>query len=275
MIHELEMPNGERVRLGNRVPPASRKAKAFPVLGDSETNTKLIPRGEWNGLLAAYKSGYEDESLPPDKNQNGVGQCNPTAGCSALEHRRMVQGLPFVSLSPADLYDRINGGHDDGSLLEDALSELMARGVGTSATCGDLWKNGYFKGRASGQERSRFRVTEVFHCPTFDHHFSAALQGFSLVSGVPWYDNYTPDGDGWLPAPSGNYGGHALFGFRPAVRSGRYGIWHNQSWGPSWSPHTKGRFVISESQYETGSIGGWYAIRSVTDEGGVIPIPPQ
>lgn len=265
MIHELVMPDGSKVKLGNRV-PLQGKPRRFATMGDSDTNTKLIPRSKWDGLLAAYKPDWTDPNLPDKKNQNGVGQCNPTAGCLAMEHRRKLQGLHNVILSPADLYARINGGHDDGSLLEDALAELQTNGVGTSATCGDLWKNGYYKGPASAQERSRFRGDEVFHCPTFDHHFSAALQGFSLVSGVSWYDNYFPDTDGWLPEPNGNYGGHAIFGYKPTARRGQYAIWHMQTWGPSYAPQTNGCFAIPEDRYD-GSIGGCYAIRSVTDEG--------
>ena len=272
MIQQLQMPDGSVVRLGNRV-PTTRKAKRFPTFGDSG-DTKLIGRAEWPDLLAAYKSlSFDAPNLPPDKNQNGVGQCNPTAAALAMEHRRAVQGLPYVSLSPADLYARINGGHDDGSLLEDALAELQTNGIGTSASCGDLWKDGFYRGGASGQERSRFRADEVFHCPTFDHHFSAALQGFSLVSGIPWYGNFTPDKDGWLPAGQGKYGGHAIFGYKPTWRNGEFAIWHAQTWGESWSPHTGGKFAIPESHYNAGGIGGWYAVRQVTDEGGIVPMP--
>jgi len=265
MIHDLIMPDGTKVKLGNRVPTAAKPMR-FATIGDGGTNTKLIPRSQWDGLLAAYNPDWKHPSLPRKKNQNGVGQCNPTAGALAMEHRRKMQGLPDVSLSPADLYARINGGHDDGSLLEDALAELTTNGIGTTATCGDLWKQGDFKGQASAQERTRFRADEIFHCPTFDHQFSAALEGFSLVTGIPWYDNYFPDADGWLPPPQGNYGGHAIFGYKPTVRRKQYAIWHMQTWGYSYAPQSDGNFAIPESHY-TATIGGLYAIRSVTDEG--------
>ena len=266
MINELDMPDGTKVKLGNRVPLRSGPVR-FAAIGDGGTNTKLIDRSKWPSLLAAYNSiDWTQPGLPRKKNQNGVGQCNPTAAALAMEHCRARQGLHEVILSPADLYVRINGGHDDGSLLEDALSELQTNGIGTSTTCGDLWKQGYFKGQASAQERNRFRADEVYHCPSFDHQFSAALQGFSLVTGISWYDNYTPDADGWLPEPNGNYGGHAIFGYKPTVRNGRYAIWHMQTWGDSYAPHTDGSFAIPEDRYD-GNIGGCYAIRSVTDEG--------
>lgn len=265
MINEIELTDGTRVRLGNRVPTKS-KPKAFATFGDVNTKTQEIPPSKWDEMLAAYNMDWRTPNLPDDKNQNGVGQCNANAAALAMEHRRIIQGLRRVSLSPADLYDRINGGHDDGSLLEDALSELRTNGIGTTETSGDLWKRGHFKGGASGQERARYRADEVFDCPTFGHQFSAALQGFSLVTGIMWYDNYTPDSEGWLPAPRGNYGGHAIFGFKPTKRGSQYAIWHKQTWGPTWSPSTEGHFAIPQNRYD-GRIGGCYAIRLVTDEG--------
>jgi len=184
---------------------------------------------------------------------------------------RMRQGLPYVQLSSADLYARINCGRDGGSLLEDALKEVMTNGVGTAATSGTLWKNGVYKGPASDAERAKYRMLEAFVCPTFDHVISAVFQGFAVNSGVLWYDNYTPDADGWLPVGVGNYGGHAIFGYKPAFRAGRWGVWHQNSWGVNW-PHAGagGRFVIPESAY-TGPVGGWFAFGSVVDEGGVVP----
>ena len=270
MLHEITLPDGSTRRMGNKRPPADKPRGTMREFGTSP-DERLVPRGEWLDRLKEYPAGPSHSFLPPQKDQNGVGQCNPTAAATALEACRMQQGLPHVELSPADLYSRINGGVDEGSLLEDALSEMLARGVGTASTCGILWKQGYFKGQAGAAERNRFRFLEASLCPTFAHCFSAVLGGHFLVSGVPWFDNYAPDADGWLPPGRGNAGGHAIAGFKPASRGGQFGIWHRQSWGSSWSPATDNCFVIPESAYSQGGIGGWYAVRAVTDEGGVVP----
>ena len=273
MLKEILLGDGTARRLGNRVPVSAPNPADWPEFGTTPT-ARAVPRSEWDGLIAQYSQDFEHGFFPPVKDQDGIGECNPTAAVTMVEFCRAQQGLPRVQLSPADLYARINGGRDEGSLLEDAMAELTANGVGTTATCGELWKRGVFKGEASAAERARFKVTEVFLCPTFDHCMSAVFQGFGLCTGIMWFDNYAPDADGWLPRGGGNAGGHAIMGAKPASRraGGRveYGIVHQNSWGENWG--RKGRFVIPEVAYSGGAIGGWWAARSVTDEGGIVPV---
>ncbi len=112
-------------------------------------------------------------------------------------------------------------------------------------------------------------MTEAFLCPTFDHCMSAVLQGFKLSTGIVWTNNYTPGADGWLPNPGSSVGGHAIFGYKPAMKGSKFGIFHQNSWGDGWG--LAGRFVIPEVAYSGGAVGGWWAVRSVTDEGGQVP----
>lgn len=270
-LQEIELPDGSVRRLGNLMPDPARTKVAFPVFGDTPT-AKLIPRSKWDEFLAGYSSlDSFDPFVPPVHDQQDVGCCNCSTTTALGEYLRARQGLPYVQLSAADLYARINNGVDLGSLLEDALREMTVSGVGTVDSCGYLWKRGYYKGPASASERARFRLLEVYECPTFDHCMSAVFQGFAVNTGILWYDSYTPGGDGWLPRPSGRYGGHSIFGYKPAKRADEWGIWHQNSWGPNWPrPGAGGRFVIPESAY-TGPIGGWFAVRAIVDEGGVVP----
>lgn len=227
----------------------------------------LIPRSQWMELMGDTPPDDFDPFVPYVHYQNGVGQCNADAAVAAFEYTRLKQGLPPIELSAADMYARINGGQDNGSILEDAMRELLARGVGTSATAGLIWKRG--QQLASDAERARFKALEVFLCPTFDHVFSAALRAFGGVSGVMW-GNYGVGSDGWLTLGGGPYGGHAVFSYKPTYRrkadgSIEYGIWHQNSWAARWGK--SGRCVFPESLYHRGNIGGWWALRSVTDEG--------
>lgn len=266
-LDAITLPDGSTRKLGNRIPDGGLKYK-WRVWG-SKDDEEVIPRDKWDELLAQYSPGLDDPHLPYIHDQDGIGQCNADATVAAVEATRMVQGLPFEKLSAADLYGRINGGSDNGSLLEDALQEMTTKGVGTAATSGLLW-NRHTK-YATDSERARFRVLEWVLCPTFDHCFSAVLKGRKLISGILWYDNYEPDSDGWLPLrPRGRSGGHAVFGYKPVKRNGVYGIVHLNSWSAKWGHN--GRCVFPEGCYE-GPVGGWWALRSVVDEGGVIPVP--
>jgi len=274
-LQEITLPDGSVRRLGNLMPDPNRTKVSRPVFGDSVTKQQLIPRSKWDELLAAYSPGNDDPFLPPVHDQDGVGQCCPESAVTMVEYLRARQGLPYVRLSAADLYDRINWGRDGGSLLEDALTELTTNGVGTAATSGELWKNGVWKGPASPAERKRFRVLEWYECPTFDHYMSALFAGFVTQAGTLWYDNYQPDADGWLPRGAGRSGGHATMSYRPTSRriGGRtqYGAWTQNSWGDGWpAPGQRGRFVLPEEAFD-GPVGGWWALRGVVDEGGVVP----
>jgi hypothetical protein len=261
-LETVTLPDGTLRRLGNN-PPKAGLVRGFT----SYPETKLIPEGQWRELIG-NDTGPEDEFVQYTHDQDGIGQCNADATTGAMEAQRARQGLPPVKLSAADLYDRINGGSDNGSTLEDGLAESM-NGVATAATAGFVWQRGRRYDDPAG-ERKKNRVLEVFLCPTFAHCFSAAFQGFDIVSGVMWYDNFKTDPDGWLPIRgTGRPGGHAIHGYKPTFRNGVYGIWHNQSWGV-WGFHGTGRFVIPQTHY-TQSIGGWWAVRSVVDEGGVVP----
>lgn len=261
---EIVLPDGTVRRLGNNEPPAGL-TRAWPVYGDSR-EAPMVARSQWDSQIAAMGGDSDDPFLPYVHDQDGIGQCNCDATAGLAEYTRARQGLPFVKLSAGDLYNRINRGGDNGSLLEDAVHEMLTNGIGTAETCGTLWRRGMKT--AGADERGRFKALEVFLCPTFDHVMSAVLCKFGIVSGVPWFNNYTPDSDGWLPPGRGGGGGHAILGYKPTSRNGRYGIWHQNSWGIGFG--IKGRFVLPEGAYGR-DIGGWWAMRSMVDEGGVLP----
>lgn len=264
-MHSFYDESGEERFLGNLVPPAGL-TRAWPLFGDTPEQ-KLIPRADWDDVVKAAGDGPDHPCLPYVHDQDGIGQCNCDATAALAEFARNCQGLPFVKLSAADLYDRINGGRDQGSMLEDAFEEMRLRGIGMASTSGTLWQRGMTQ--ASAEERSRFMFVKLVRCPTFDHCFSATAQGWGIVSGVMWNDGFKVGSDGWLQlSRTGGNGGHAVFGYKPAKRGSEYGIWHQNSWKVSWG--LGGRCVFPEQMYK-GPVGGWWAGKLMVDEGGVIP----
>lgn len=270
-LDEVILDDGSRRRLGNITPPAGL-VSAWPVFGQV-ANAPLVPRAEWKDRCDEIGTGPDVSWLSPVHDQDGIGMCNASATASAMEAARAKQGLPPRRLSAGDLYRRICfNGRDSGSLLEDGIRVAMAEGICTTGVCPYLdWKNDKSGAEA---ERRENKVLEAFLCPTFDACFSAVLLGFDLVSGIMWYDTYTPRASTgwWLPAPGGGAGGHAVHGYKPTYRQAggglEYGIWHKNSWGTAWG--SQGRCVFPEASYR-GQVGGWWACRLVTDEGGVVP----
>lgn len=260
--------DGYERHLGNIVPEGPPKYR-WPIYGDVD-RTPMFARPEWPKLIAAMTAvGLSYPYLSPVHDQNGYGMCNASATASALQGARLKQGLPLVHLSAGDLYGRINGGRDQGSMLEDSLAESMRVGIASVDVVPYLDWQGRHPGAA--ESRRKYRVLEAFLCPEFDHCMSAVIAGFDLISGIMWHSNYKPDSDGWLPSRrSGQGGGHAVHGFAPAHRNGAFGIWHKNSWRPSWG--LQGLCVFPEPAYE-GPVGGWWAVRSVVDEGGESPAP--
>lgn len=265
MLEEFILPDGTAVRLGNIIPDAGLM-RAWPVYGDTATTPMLTP----DQLLVhaiTTQEAFDDVRIGKPHYQNGIGMCNGSAIVKGMEIKRHMQGLEHVDLSGGDLYMRICGGVDRGSLLEDGMRESMERGVAPVSITPYLDWRGENPGAA--ESRKRYRVLEAFLCPTFEHCASAVAYGCTLDTGIMWGNGDNPDGDGWLPRRVAGGGGHAICGYALVRRGDELGIAHINSWGPSFGRN--GRFVIPKSRY-TGPVGGWWAIRSVTDEGGVVPM---
>lgn len=249
---------GSRVNTGDRamgnLDPGEKVRYQWKTFGDAP-NVPLIPRGNWKQVSLA-------NFLGPVHDQDGRGQCNASATCSGVEACRFQAGLPYVYLSGGDLYSQINGGRDQGSMLEDGLAASIQNGVAPVSLVPYVW-DGRNHGREQQvvAERKKYRVIEAYNCPNFDAMASALQQGFFIIEGLMWYNNFTPDRDGWLPSSGrGGGGGHALLGYGLAQRGNTWGIMTRNSWSEKWG--VNGNCIIPESLFGR-SIGGYWAIRSV------------
>ena len=262
-VAALAGPSSHPRKMGNKMPPQNGKLKfAWKVYGTTP-QTPLIPRAQWKPMsLEAY--------LPAVKDQDGIGACNAFSTINLTMGCRAQSGLAFRDLSTGYLYGNINGGSDDGSLLEDAMAWMITNGTCLSSTVPDLvWqKNKWTNAAKAKEEAKNFSVLEAYVCQNFDQLASAVQEGFFLGQGIRWYDNYNTDADGWLPASGrGNWGGHAVCGFGLAQRNGVWGIATRNSWSSSWG--NNGNMVIPESLYDN-TIGGWWAVRAVRQVDGPV-----
>lgn len=245
--------------MGNIPPPENKLKFAWQEVGTP--NVPMIDRDKW-------KEADLSVFLPAVKDQDGVGACNAFATITCVEAARKQAGLKYIRLSPGYLYGNINGGSDNGSLLEDALAWMTENGTCETTIIGDLdWRGGRRKPAAAVTNAKQYRILEAYLCPNFAAMASALQQGFFINEGLLWYDNFTPDRDGWLPSSGrGGAGGHALCGYGLAKRTlangtVQWGIKTRNSWSASWG--VGGNCVIPESLFGK-SIGGFWAVRAVS-----------
>jgi hypothetical protein len=257
---------GEVRRLGTMMPMT-----AVPDTLNDEFGTVgpavMIQRADWKPV--SYKQFF-----PRIKDQDGIGQCNCSATGNVTEGcRRMAGGLSDVDLSAGDLYRRVSGGVDRGSLPEDALKELMKNGMApTSAVPYLEWRK---NNATADAERPKYKITEALWCPTFEHVASALQQGFLVDIGIWWYGSDPLDADGWLKPTGGRgRGGHAICCMELAKRGDQWGIGFVNSWGPQWG--RAGFGIMPEQRAAEGcQVFTAWACRATLQESGNFPAPVE
>lgn len=252
---------GELRRLGLLEQPVESLKLAWPLMAGPDGNPEPIPV---SSRVQTDLSGLVKEI----QNQDGIGMCASSGTVNTVEVAREIAGLPYVPLSAGDLYRRVCGGRDQGSLPEDNLSELLTAGIAPLTDCPYLeWRR-----EMPSQRRGEFKGLEAWRCPTAPHVFTAVQLGFPVLIGY-WHHNTDPvDADGWMTRPGGGKGGHAVCGVGLVERGGAWGLKFENSWSRSFGKD--GFAVLPESRVELGcrSFQAW-ALRCVTDGGGTLPLP--
>lgn len=240
---------------------SSQPGEIYPVFGTEHSRSRLIPRAEWKPVDFSHL-------VPKILDQDGQGACNAFASVQALHVLRNAAGLPFVELSAGNLYGRINGGVDRGSVISDAIRELEKNGVCPASIVPQLeWRPPWPSNWRS--EAKKFRVLEAWDCPTFDHLASAIQLGFPVNLGVLVGNNFKPDPTGWVPDYRGGGGGHAMCGVGLVYDSKRgWGIKVANSWGNDWG--LSGFAIVPESYFKNTPFTDAWAVRGVVDPEGAL-----
>lgn len=208
MNDQLTLPDGTVVGTGLVAHPVGL-VSTLPVYED--VGPVLTPAE----IEAAARSGRHrgrdrfDQSFI--KNQRSHGSCNGFAGAAALTRARVRRGLGRVDLSGAYLYSLINGGRDQGSMLDDGMRAVQARGVATEATVGwdQIYPRQYDRSRADA-EAARHRAFECYAVRTREGLLSALACDFDCVVAVHAGGRFMRlDGRGVAGADRGR-GNHAV-----------------------------------------------------------------
>ena len=175
---------------------------------------------------------------PAVLDQNGYNCC---AGCSGtMGHRlaEIIAGNADPLDSVADLYDRCNGGVDEGADLADCVAAMQADGVAPSS----LVPNWQIPIEAKIPGVDAARLANPLEGATFLPNQAALLA--ALQAGTPVYygiivtNRFNPDAHGYI-GPYGGIaeGGHAVLGLGVSATSNGYAIITRNSWGSDWGDH--------------------------------------
>ncbi|UOG35987.1 C39 family peptidase [Leptospira noguchii] len=192
-------------------------------------------------------------SMPPVGNQGEQGSCVAWSTAYAtksfqeyIERKsskdwslRSAQGTPNYSkiFSPAFIYNQINGGRDNGSLISDAMRVMVEMGAAPWDTM--PYNPADYRTRPSQaaiEAASKYKAKEFLRVKTTDmNEVKAQLsEGKPVVAGVLVYENFfNLKGDQIYKEGLGKtYGGHAiaLVGYDDSKNAVKF----INSWGTDW-----------------------------------------
>lgn len=185
----------------------------------------LVPESNWRdfSLFERWATGIYD--------QNGQGSCVGHGGTMAFNICWELAGNTPQRFSPCYLYSLINGGRDQGAIVEDAMDALKRKGVCLEATVGpkQIYPSQFDKAEADAEAAS-YKLVEAYKLDSFSEIVSAVLLGFPVAFGVEIGRNFEPNAEGVVPPLSGQGGGHCMAAVGVKKFSDRWRLQVANSW---------------------------------------------
>lgn len=162
---------------------------------DGSETKRMVPEEKqvWRKLrrveIEDYSGPVYNLEVPGDNSYVadglGVHNCNGFASAMALSRARVLRGLARVLLSGAYSYSRMNGGRDNGSILEDGMKNMQQYGICPESLVGwdQIYRNQYDAAKADA-EAARYKGFECFAAGTKEGWYSGLAMGYVGVCAV-------------------------------------------------------------------------------------------
>lgn len=202
----------------------------------------------------------------PILNQGQVGSCNPHGATSANMRARSIAGQVFLLLSASDLYAQINGGHDQGSVPEDAANSLTTRGQALDSEIPE----GFYtaaqiarKSSTANQTAARFKADpeSFYQIDSYEELYSAIALDFCCFFTVRVAGNWNNfDANGSPPFRPG-YGNHVTSDDNSleVTSGGDIIVPSRNSWDYSWGNNGRYNYTNAAWDNQPGAVG--YAMK--------------
>lgn len=200
------------------------------------------------------------------KNQGKRGACNAYAGCAALERARDFRNCKRVVLGPEYLYSNINGGRDQGSLLEDGRVSLTEVGCPPKEY---VRYESYLKREQTPEGHAnagRFRILESYGIHSEEELATALALNYMAVIALHVTNAFMRlDGDGVAGGADGP-GNHALCAHDVRIKGNDYQFELPGSWDLSYGDEGHCWTTWNRHYRKTVNYHQFYAIRTTTDD---------
>jgi hypothetical protein len=260
--------------------PAKIAVTVAESVDENETGGKEVAADEYAGFEIVNYNGElygrptDDPTFPssvdlspnfPNPGDQGTqGSCVGWAVAYALKsfQEKMEIGWPLNTVdnifSPAFVYNQINGGSDNGSLIYDALDLIVQQGAATWAKMPYDFSDYLTQPSQSAlQEAANFRANRWARVEGIASAKAALANRLPVVVGISVYENFfmIEGEDSVYNQINGAYhGGHAvtIVGYDDIKYGGAFKIINSwgQNWGNQgffWIPYTFAPTVVSQS----------------------------
>ena len=220
-------------------------------------------------------------AFPPPGDQGQESSCVGWAVAYGLKsyQERVENEWPLSTatvFSPAYVYNQINGGQDDGSLIDDALDLVIAQGAASLATmpyvAGDFLSQPSSTARA---EALNYRASKKYRVRSIDQAKAALVQRKPIVAGLSVYPQLQQlfgSGSVYNTAVPPRLGGHAvvIVGYDDNRFGGSFKVMN--SWGRDTGD---GGFFYLPYSFASTVIDVAYTLDDATTGNAVVPYTPE